>query len=131
MFDVIIEGFIEEIMGMCLDNQIESNEIPEIMVKMLLEIGDDGDMEKIFEELTQDCDIDPYGNAVNQLEIYESVYNEITIHLDKEFATITCKYQDAGYSYDEAKQRALNTDYIQHLSAIVRVLDKIIEDIQE
>lgn len=131
MFDVIIEGFIEEIMGMCLDNQIESNEIPGIMVKMLLEIGDDGDTEKIFEELTQDCNLDPHGNLVNQSEIYEFVYNEMTIHLDEEIATITYKYQDAGYSYDEAKQRALNTGYIKHLSAIVRVLDKIIEDIKE
>ena len=53
MFDIIIREFIEEVMGMCLDNEIESYEIPGVIVKMLLEIGDYGDTQKLFEEITE------------------------------------------------------------------------------
>ena len=73
MLTDMIKSFIEEIMGMCLDNNIESNEIPNIIMQMVLKVGDNGDIEKIFDEITQECSIDLYENAVNQLEIYEAM----------------------------------------------------------
>ena len=131
MFSVIVEGFIEEIMGKCLEKEIDSNEIPGIIVKMLLQIEDEGNIERIFEELTEDCNLDPYDNEVDQSEIYESVYNEMKIHLDKELENLTYKYQDAGLPYYEAKDRASNTEYIKQLKAIVKVLDNIATELKE
>lgn len=131
MFDIIVREFIEEVMGMCLDNEIESYEIPGVIVKMLLEIGDYGDTQKLFEEITEDCNLDPYGNAINQVEVFEEVYNEIKIYFDREVENLTYKYQDAGLSYKDAKKRALGTEYLKHIIAMLRVLNELIIETKE
>ena len=131
MLTDIIKSFIEEIMGMCLDNNIESNEIPNIIMQMILKVGDDGDIEKIFDEITQECNIDPYENAVNQLEIYEVIYNDMANYLQSETDSATYKYQDAGLSYGDALNRAKSTNYIKHLENIVKAIDDLIEEFKE
>lgn len=131
MFTDIIKSFIEEVMGMCLDNNIESNEIPDIIMQMVLKVGDDGDVQKVFDEITQECNIDPYGNAVNQLEIYEVVYNDMANYLQRETDSATYKYQDVGLSYGDALNRAKGTIYIKHLENIVKAIDDLIEEFKE
>ena len=131
MLTDIIKSFIEEIMGMCLDNNIESNEIPNIIMQLVLKVGDNGDIEKIFDEITQECNIDPYENAVNQLEIYEVIYNDMANYLQSETDSATYKYQDAGLSYGDALNRAKSTNYIKHLENIVKAIDDLIEEFKE
>ena len=131
MFTDIIKSFIEEVMGMCLDNNIDSNEIPDIIMQMVLKVGDDGDVQKVFDEITQECKIDLYGNAVNQLEIYEVVYSDMANYLQSETDSATYKYQDAGLSYEDALNRAKGTIYIKHLENIVKAIDSLIEEFKE
>ena len=131
MFTDIIKSFIEEVMGMCLDNNIDSSEIPDIIMQMVLKVGDDGDVQKVFDEITQDCKIDLYGNAVNQLEIYEVIYNDMANYLRSETDSATYKYQDAGLSYEDALNRAKGTVYIKHLENIVKAIDSLIEEFKE
>ena len=131
MLTDMIKSFIEEIMGMCLDNNIDSNEIPNIIMQMVLKVGDNGDIEKIFDEITQECSIDLYENAVNQLEIYEAIYDDMTNYLQSETDSATYKYQDAGLSYGDALNRAKSTNYIKHLENIVKAIDDLIEEFKE
>ena len=131
MLTDIIKSFIEEIMGMCLDNNIDSNEIPNIIMQMVLKVGDNGDIEKIFDEITQECSIDLYENAVNQLEIYEAIDDDMTNYLQSETDSATYKYQGAGLSYGDALNRAKSTNYIKHLENIVKAIDDLIEEFKE
>jgi len=129
MSDFIVKKFIEEIMERCVDKEIDSGEVPSIITKMLLEVQDEGSIDEIFDDITENCNIDPYGEAeVHKSEILEHVLNEITIYSEDKLKDITYKYQDAGYEYYEAEARATQTEYVKQLRTIGRVLTEMVEE---
>ena len=129
MSDVIVKSFIEEIMDRCVDKEIDSGEVPSIITKMLLEVQDESSIDEIFDEITENCSIDPYGDTeTHKLDILEHVLNEVTIYSAEQLKNITYKYQDVGYDYYEAEERAKQTEYMKQLKTIENVLTEMVDE---
>ena len=132
MSDIIVKNFIEEIMERCIDKEIESGEVPSIVAKMLLEVQDESSIDEVFDEITENCGINPYGDTeCHRLEILEHVLNEVVIYSEDQLKDITYKYQDAGYDYYEAEARAKQTEYIKQLNTIEKVLTEMVDEARE
>ena len=129
MNDFIVAGFIKDILNRCIDRGIDKNQIPQVMLRMLIKVNDDGNLDEAFEREVQDCDIDLHEDVkCHKIEILENTLKEMIAYNDNELKIIIHKYQGVGYSPLEATERAMNTEYMRQLATIARVLDIMVNE---
>lgn len=129
MSKLIIKDFIQEIIDKCIDKGIASHEVPGVLLNILLEVQCEESLDEMFDRVTERCAVTLNDSIeANMANILEEVINRHEEYLEHQLRIIVSAYQGSGYSYEEAMDKAIKSEYIQRLDIMTCIFKEMLDE---